>query len=78
MADTYTEVSRKYIMPGVDTISRLSLPETQKLTKAERAQKVAKVGDMARNGNDHIRRLANAVGTISHTQSLLDLLTDGK
>lgn len=61
MADTYTEVSTKYIIPGVDTISRLSLPEAQKLSKAERAQKVSKVGDMARKGKEDIKRLANAV-----------------
>ena len=65
MADTYTEVSIDYIMPGVDTVGRLSLPEAQKLTKAERAQKVSKVGDMARKGKDNIRRLANAVSPTS-------------
>jgi hypothetical protein len=61
MADTYTEVSTKYIMPGVNTISKLSLPEAQKLTKDERAEKVSEVADMARRAKEDVKLLANAV-----------------
>ena len=61
MADTYTEVSAKYILPGVNTINRLSLPEAQKLTKDERAEKVSEVGDMARQAKEAVKRLANTV-----------------
>jgi hypothetical protein len=76
MADTYTEVSVKYIMPGVTTIARLSLPDAKKMTKEERAQKVTEVGNMARQGAKDVRRLANTVIHIVLCPSVEDKATD--
>jgi len=75
MANTYAEVSAAYIIPGVETISRLSLPDAKKLSKDERAEKVSEVGDMARRARDDVRRLANAVSLIKVHQDLMLPLT---
>jgi len=61
MADTYTEVSAGYIIPGVNRIERLSLPEAKNLTKEERAAKISEVGILAKNAKDEVKRIANQV-----------------
>jgi hypothetical protein len=72
MADTYAEVSATHIIPGVETISRLSLPDAKRLSKDERAEKVSEVGDMARQARDDVRRLADAVSLVSMHLRLLE------
>lgn len=61
MADTYTEVSTGYIIPGVNRIERLSLPEAKNLTKEERAAKISEVGLLAQTAKDEVKRIANQV-----------------
>ena len=61
MADTYTEVSAGYIIPGVNSIERLSLPGAKNLTKEERAAKISEVGILAMNAKTEVKRIANQV-----------------
>jgi hypothetical protein len=65
MADTYTEVSAGYIIPGVNQIERLSLPETKNLTKEERVAKISEVGHLAQTAKDEVKRIANQVNSLS-------------
>ncbi len=66
MADTYTEVSAGYIIPGVNQIERLSLPEAKNLTREERAAKISEVGHLAQTAKDEVKRIANQVHFLSH------------
>ncbi|KAI1332385.1 hypothetical protein F5Y16DRAFT_394460 [Xylariaceae sp. FL0255] len=59
MADTYAEISTRYILPGIKTIERLGLPEAKKMTKEERAMKISEVGQTARKAKDDVASLAN-------------------
>jgi hypothetical protein len=61
MADTYTEVSAAYIIPGVNSIERLSLPGAKNLTQEERAAKISEVGILATNAKTEVKRIANQV-----------------
>ena len=61
MSNTYVEVSKKHIMPGVSTIDRLSVPAAVQLSRQERVQKIAEVGDRATRARKEVRLLANAV-----------------
>lgn len=61
MADTFVEVSICHIMPGVDKIETLSLPEAKHLSKEERAAKITVIGDRAKAAKDKVRQVANAV-----------------
>jgi hypothetical protein len=61
MADTYTEVSAGYIIPGVNRIERLSLPEAKNLTKEERSAKISEVGILAKTAKDEVKRIAHQV-----------------
>lgn len=61
MADTYTEVSAKYIIPGVNKIDRLSLPDAKKVSPEERAQRIVEVGELATQARKGVKLLANAV-----------------
>jgi len=67
MADTYVEVSAKYIMPGVNRIDRLSLPGAKELSREERAQKITEVGELAMQARRDVKLLANAVGFLLHS-----------
>lgn len=74
MADTYTEVSASYIIPGVNRIERLSLPGAKNLTKEERAAKISEVGILATNAKTEVKRIANQVCpclTFVQTESLV-------
>jgi hypothetical protein len=75
MAVTYTEVSTKYIMPGVNKIDRLSLPDAKELSPQERAQKVAEVGQLAKEARRNVKLLANAVSAPRNNPILTFLLT---
>ncbi|KAE8441671.1 hypothetical protein EG329_004592 [Mollisiaceae sp. DMI_Dod_QoI] len=59
MADTYTEVSVDYIIPGINLIQRLSLPEANNLTKEQRTAKMSEIGRVAENAKDEVKRIAN-------------------
>lgn len=61
MADVYTEVSAVHIMPGVRNIERLSLPESQALSREERGKKVNEIGKIASQAHEQIKQLANSV-----------------
>ncbi|KAK3358445.1 hypothetical protein B0T24DRAFT_540422 [Lasiosphaeria ovina] len=60
MANTYSEVSAKYILPGVSRIDRLSLPDAKSISAGERAQKIAEVGALAAQARKGVKLLANA------------------
>ncbi|KAH7121635.1 hypothetical protein EDB81DRAFT_872900 [Dactylonectria macrodidyma] len=59
MANTYTEVSTRHIIPGVEKIDRLSLPGAKSMTKEERAQKIVEVGELAKRARRDVKLLAN-------------------
>lgn len=61
MADTYVEVSRKHITPGVETVDRLSLSDERRISKEERADKVTEVGRSAAEAKAAVVKFANAV-----------------
>lgn len=61
MANTYVEVSTKYIIPGVTRIDRLSLPSSTNMSPTERSQKITEVGELARQARKDVKLLANAV-----------------
>jgi len=63
MADTYVEVSCKHITPAVEAIDRLSLSDERRISREERAQKVAEVGRSAAEGKAAVTALANTVRT---------------
>ncbi|KAK4164124.1 hypothetical protein QBC43DRAFT_238193 [Cladorrhinum sp. PSN259] len=60
MTTTYVEVSKRYIMPGVARIDRLSLLDTTPMSKEARVQKIEEVGQLAKEARMNISRLANA------------------
>ncbi|KAM5347267.1 hypothetical protein ACJ41O_010272 [Fusarium nematophilum] len=60
MANTYTEVSFRHIIPAVESIDRLSLPSAKNLSKEERAQKIIDVGHLATRARREVKQLANA------------------
>src|SRR4051812_24071786 len=70
MANTYAEVSTKYIIPGVSKIDRLSLPDAKEISAEERAQKIAEVGELAIQARKGVKLLANAVCPFSYSLSL--------
>ncbi|KAI8677687.1 hypothetical protein NCS55_00486100 [Fusarium keratoplasticum] len=59
VADTYTEVSSRHIIPAVESIDRLSLPSAKSLSKEERAQKLMDVGHLATRARREVKRLAD-------------------
>ncbi|RYO89200.1 hypothetical protein DL766_003606 [Monosporascus sp. MC13-8B] len=60
MANTYVEVSKKHIIPGVNRVERLSLPDAKSLSKEERAAKIAEVGKFARTARREVTQVADA------------------
>lgn len=60
MANTYTEVSNKYIIPGVGKIDRLSLPDANDISPEERDKKITEVGELATQARKGVKLLANA------------------
>ncbi|KXX82730.1 hypothetical protein MMYC01_200857 [Madurella mycetomatis] len=60
MADTYVEVSTKHITKGVETVDRLRLSDESRISKEERANKVADVGGPAAEAKAAVIKLANA------------------
>lgn len=67
MANTYTEVSSRYIIPGVDKIDRLSLPGAKNMSKEERADKIVEVGELAKRARRDVKPLANVVSYLPYS-----------
>jgi hypothetical protein len=65
LASVYVDISRKHIMPGVNTIERLGLPSevTSHMTSAEKAQQIVKY---ARKAQSEISAMAEKVRTGVH------------
>ncbi|KAI8721477.1 hypothetical protein NCS52_00289200 [Fusarium sp. LHS14.1] len=59
VADTYTEVSSRHIIPAVENIDGLSLPSAKSLSKEERAQKLMDVGHLATRARREVKQLAD-------------------
>ncbi|RYP21036.1 hypothetical protein DL765_002443 [Monosporascus sp. GIB2] len=60
MANTYVEVSKKHIIPGVNQVERLSLPDAKSLSKEERAAKIEEVGNFAKTARREVTQVADA------------------
>ncbi|KAK3368005.1 hypothetical protein B0H63DRAFT_490135 [Podospora didyma] len=60
MANTYTEVSAKYIIPGVSKIDRLSLPDAKDISPEDRKKRIEEVGELATQARKGVKLLANA------------------
>ena len=65
MAETYIEVSTKFVMPGVDRVEMLSLPQAKNISKGERAAKVAEVGALAKSAKQEVKKAANSVSGVN-------------
>lgn len=61
MANIYVEISARHVIPGVEKIDRLSLPNAKGLSPEERAREVLEVGSLAKMGRRDVELLANAV-----------------
>ncbi|KAI9778571.1 MAG: hypothetical protein M1816_004015 [Peltula sp. TS41687] len=60
MTITYVEVSKRYIMPEIVRIDRLSLPDAAPMSKEARMHKMEEIGQLAKEARMNISHLANA------------------
>ena len=61
MTNTYVEVSKRYIIPGVAHTDRLTLPDTTPMSREACVQKIEEVGQLAKEARMNISHLANTV-----------------
>ena len=61
MADTYVDVSGKYIIPGVNKVDRLSLTSDVELSETALRNKISAVERFAREAQNEITKLAREV-----------------
>lgn len=59
MTNTYVEVSKRYIIPGVAHTDRLTLPDTTPMSREACVQKIEEVGQLAKEARMNISHLAN-------------------
>jgi hypothetical protein len=63
MADTYVEVSSKYIIPGVNKVDRLSLNSDVELSESALQNKISAVEHYSRDAQKKVSALAREVSS---------------